>query len=76
MMVEVKHKTIVELQTLYAGDCFIYNDTVYMMLQNDKDRIRENKDFPYTATELATGKLNQFTAWAKVVKANARAIIE
>ena len=76
MVVEIKNKNLGNLQELPAGDCFIYNGTAYMLLENDKYYIKEKKEFPYTAVELETGKINQFTAEADVVKANARVIIE
>lgn len=76
MVVEIKHKTLVKLEELSAGDCFIYDNTVYVLLQHDDDYIKKNLSFPCTAVMLETGKINQIAAWAEVVKANARVIIE
>lgn len=76
MVVEVKHRTLVKLEELSAGDCFIYENTVYMLLENNDDYIKQNCSFPCTATMLETGKINQIASWAKVVKANAKVIIE
>ena len=76
MKVEVKHKTLVELSELSAGDCFIYNNTVYMLLENDDDYIITNRNFPCTAVMLETGKLNQIASWAEVVLLNAKVIAE
>lgn len=76
MIVEVKHRTLIELRNLSAGDCFIYDNTVYVLLQHDDDYIKKNLSFPCTAVMLETGKINQIAAWAEVVKANARVIIE
>lgn len=76
MVVEVKHKILVELRELSAGDCFIYNNTVYMLLEDNEDYIKKNSSFPCTATMLETGKINQIASWAEVVKANAKVIIE
>ena len=76
MIVEVKHRTLIELRELSAGDCFIYDNTVYMLLEHDDDYIKKNSSFPCTAVILETGKINQIAAWAEIVKANARVIIE
>jgi len=76
MVVEIKNKTFIELQELSAGDCFIYKNTAYMLLENNDYYIKEKREFPYTAVELETGKINQFTAEADVVKATARVIVE
>lgn len=76
MVVEVKHRTLVKLEDLSAGDCFIYANTVYMLLEHDDDYIKKNSSFPCTVVMLETGKINQIAAWAEVAKANARVIIE
>ena len=76
MKVEVKHKTLVELSGLSAGDCFIYDSTVYMLLENDDDYIKTNKNFPCTAVMLETGQVNQISSWADVVLLNAKVIAE
>ena len=76
MVVEIKHKTFVELKELSAGDCFIYDDTAYMLLENNDDYIKQSYNFPYTAVMLKTGKINQIASYANVIKANAKVIIE
>ena len=77
MVVEIKHKTLVKLEELSAGDCFIYSNTVYMLLENDDDHIKQKSpSFPCTAVMLETGKINQIATWAEVVKANAKVIVE
>ena len=74
MVVEVRH--LVEIQTLSAGDCFIYCNTVYMLLEDNENYIEKNYEFPYTAVALETGRINQISSWAEVVKANASVIVE
>lgn len=76
MVVEIKHKTLVKLEELAAGDCFIYENIAYMLLEHDDDYIKQNSSFPYIAVMLETGKINQIAAWVNVVKANAKVIIE
>ena len=76
MVVEIKHKTFVELQELSAGDCFIYDNTAYVLLKHNDDYIKQNRSFPYTAVMLETGQINQIASYANVIKANARVIIE
>lgn len=77
MIVEVKHRTLIELRNLSAGDCFIYDNTVYMLLEHNDDYIKQQySSFPCTAVMLETGKINQIAACAEVVKANAKVIIE
>lgn len=76
MVVEIKHRNLVRLEELSAGDCFIYCDTVYMLLEDNEDYIKKNSSFPCTAAMLETGKINQIATWAEVVKANAKVIVE
>lgn len=77
MVVEIKHKTLVKLEELSAGDCFIYDNTVYMLLEHNDDYIKQQyPSFPCTAVMLETGKINQIASWCEVVKANAKVIIE
>lgn len=76
MVVEIKHNTLVKLKELSAGDCFIYENIVYMFLEHNDDYIKQPyPSFP-TAVILETGKLDQISEWAEVVKANAKVIIE
>ena len=76
MVVEIKHRTLVKLEELSAGDCFIYNQTAYMLLENNEDYVKQTYGFPCTAVRLETGSINQIASWAEVVKANAKVIIE
>lgn len=76
MVVEIKHRTLVELEELSAGDCFIYDNTVYMLLEHNDDYIRMESAFPCIAVTIETGHINKLASWAEVVKVNAKVIIE
>ena len=77
MVVEIKHRTLVKLEELSAGDCFIYDNTVYMLLEHNDDYIKQQyPGLSCTAVILETGKFNQIEAHAVVEKANTKVIIE